>query len=353
MDSIYSYLSGKNYCESYSMLPLDIKHRYSEYCPLNKLTQEAVKSSINSSYSNSTNGDLLARYYFLYHVEQEDLRINAVGIANPSKVQGYMHLYAPLISASIARIIKLNSTQSNWHILLFTDSKTRLFIEHFINESFPSAKTSISYIVVNDDGTRYPMWYRFHIFKYAIMQILYLHLAQAEVYCIDSDYVPSKWLDNLSPFLNDSDIVFTTNADSFPLWQINEGVYAVKVTHKAAYFFNYCSYIYEALYLDNTVRESWKDPRIWRGAQAALMLSSFKFNDTYRAQQNCKLDLKIDDTSIRVRRYPGKFLNSPPNELFDSEIWCINESAGYHFTGNHKYHQKLNKFIEYCKSIGG
>ena len=350
MEAIYLHLNNQNYLDSFSSLPEDKKNQIDNYTPLNKPMQLMINSCIEGRLLSFNSQEAVNKCYLLYHIEQSDIQINAIGISNPKKVQGYMHLYVPLIAASISRIIKLNANSSNWNIFLFTDSKTEAIINEFVNERFSYAKENITLISIQDENAQYPMWFRFHIFRYALKKMSEVDLTQTEIYCIDSDYIPSQRLNSLSPFLNQSDIVFTTNKDSYPLWQINEGVYAVKANNSAVTFFNYCSYIYESLIIDQVVRDSWKNPKIWRGAQAALMLSTFNFQDTHKSQQNCTINLNIKENLVTIRRFSGEYLNNPPCSLFNIGNWGIDKSRGYHFTGNHKYNPKLKEFIQYCTS---
>ena len=349
METIYRYLNSINFHKCYNEL-LQGSNKYHQDCsPLSKIVRETIQKELNNFFAPIRTSSV-KKIYVLYHAECKDIEINAVGISNPRKIQKYMYLYIPLITAAISRIIKINKSNRDWNLMVFTDIDSKEKINTFLRTAYPSAIENISLVDISNEQTNYPMWLRFHLIRFSVRTLAEKHRSKAEVYCIDSDYLPAYSLNRLSPYFNDSEIVFTTNRDSYPLWQINEGVYSLKANSKTSYFLDYCAFIFDFICSDSIVIESWKNPKIWRGAQAALMLSTFKFNAVHTCQESCKIKLNLDRDDIYIRRHSGSTLNSPPCKLFKQKYWDLRVAKGYHFTGNHKHNPLLTEFLEYCQN---
>ena len=236
--------------------------------------------------------------FLLYHAEVEDLLIDATGIKDPKKVQNFMPLYPLFVAASISRINNMASKEDL--LILLLDRKSI----HSVSKLIAKKDFNLEVLYI-DIGTlelvNEPMWCRFQLVRQInnlLRECNQTHNLEIIAYSLDSDYIPSYTLFKRTKSFKGIDFIFTTNKNSYPLWQINEGVYIFKVGSKSAKIFDRASSIYEFLNENQVVLQYWKNPRIWRGAQASLMLTMFKFNQHIQEEQF----IYLKSFDIRIKR---------------------------------------------------
>lgn len=344
---IYSYLNSKNFDSlSFSNNKNARSFSYaSDDSLLSCKSTQNLFSSINLYLRKTfTSPEKINKSAFVYyHIQQEDLEIHAVGIANPKKLQSYMSVYRKLIAASMARLSKL--IEPDDLMICFFDKNTISIVKNFLGHDFFN-RNRVLFIKIDSSYSAYPMWYRFKLIQELNKMLFEIKPAFAFLYMMDSDYIPSGSFRQFRCESRGYDVVFTTNADSFPVWQINEGLYSCKVNSNSLVYMEKANQVYNYLINDDTVKRYWKNPMVWRGAQASLMLAAYKFGEF--SDEDLTLKMITNGHTLRIKRFPGTLYNSPLDADFNSKQWCFNDAKCYHLTGYYKQNPLLDEFLSFC-----
>ena len=287
------------------------------------------------------------RIFFLYHVGIKNIRIDATGIQDPLKLQKLQPTYTKLVFAALARLSKIARPYDLIISILDTDLKT--FIDGQILNKKLTFKNSIAFLDGSTKEAELTNWNRFTLWTYmAQLMGSKKTFSDCTFFSIDGDYIPSQAILLGDPQRHNSDIIFSTNKDSYPQWAINEGFLSFKTNQAAHEYFTICQNIYEEFCHDKIVLDSWKNPKIWWGSQACLMLPLFKFNNPELELEESKKVIKLMDRKISVTRMNGNIINSPPDTLFKAKEWALESSKCYHFTGYYKRTNECESFLDYC-----
>ena len=263
------------------------------------------------------------------------------------KLQKLQPTYTKLVLAALTRISKIAKPYDL--IISILDTNLKTFIDDQILNEKLSFKNSIVLLDGSTKEAELTNWNRFTLWTYLAQYMGSKEtFSDCTFFSIDGDYIPSQAILLGDPQNHNTDIVFTTNTDSYPQWAINEGFLSFKTNQAAYKYFSICQNMYEAFCLDKTVLDSWKNPKIWWGSQACLMLPLFKFNDPDSELEETKKVIKLKDQKISITRMSGNIVNSPPDELFKNKNWSLKNSKCYHFTGYYKRTKECNSFLDYC-----